>query len=267
MSDWGEIAGNAEAEIAMLRADGIEPTPAEIVKINALAWQIESPHLRLSTARGIPVPVGGAWLWPLTIAAMAWYEDVGAQFATYQSQRHALAYAMSHGYDESLATLRGPDARRAVGRWASRLRCRKEALDVAMAQVLAQGETEGDAPPLQGNPDIQLSDIAAGISALTGMAPEHIERRMSFSYAVRLLNAAIVAQSQADNSAPDPDYINAEREMGYYLLRLRKSRQEKQEGKDDDEETCDDGDGVDGLRGDSGDDIHGRPAHPSELEP
>jgi len=63
------LASLAEAEIDGLAAEGITPTAAEIVHINALAHLVESPSSRVALARGRPVFVGGAYLWPITLYA------------------------------------------------------------------------------------------------------------------------------------------------------------------------------------------------------
>jgi hypothetical protein len=106
MTDHAQLNSLAEAEIAALRADGIQPTDAEIVKLNALGWAVETPHFRRTLARGCPVQVGGSTLWPLTIRAADWVDRVGEKMEPQMGYRfrrpvissqisvYALAYAM-----------------------------------------------------------------------------------------------------------------------------------------------------------------------------
>ena len=97
MRDPRKLSNQAEAELDELRRVGVKPTDADVVLINALCWEIESPQNRQTLSRGKPVQVGGAWLWPRTIAACAWFEDVGCSISDGTA---ALAYCMAHGRDE-----------------------------------------------------------------------------------------------------------------------------------------------------------------------
>ena len=59
------LADLARAEIDALAADGIACTPDDVVLLNAIALEIETPAHLQSLSRGTPVFVGGVALWPL----------------------------------------------------------------------------------------------------------------------------------------------------------------------------------------------------------
>ena len=68
----------AAREIAALESEGIRLTAAEVVKLNALGWAIETPCARRELSRGVPVMLcEGVYLWPLTIQAADWFDRVG----------------------------------------------------------------------------------------------------------------------------------------------------------------------------------------------
>ena len=212
----------ANAEIERLRADGIEPTPHDVIHINALAELVETPSTRLSLARGRPVAVGGASLWPLTLAAADWFDAVGQRLGGRTMQVHALAYAMANGsldlsYDANIAE-------KSVCRWAKRLRCRMPALVEAVSQVQAQdsildtGETGPRSTP---------GEISMMLTAMTGIKPDVWEYQCSIAYVLALL-AAIVAQNAADGQSTKHDpRIKAERALGLAVHRI-KERHEKE---------------------------------------
>lgn len=212
----------AQAEIDKLRADGITPTPHEVLHINYLAGRVETPAARLSLARGRPVTVGGATLWPLTLAAADWFDVVGQRLAGRRMQVYALAYAMAHG-DSKLPSGFVVAALKVYG-WARRLRCRMAELVEAVSQVQQQdsvldtGET---------GPKTSPGDISMMLTAMTGIRPEVWEYQCSIAYVLALLDA-IVAQNAADGHSTKHDpRIKAERALGLAIMRIKK-RHEKE---------------------------------------
>ncbi len=73
-----KLTGTAEQAIDGLRGEGIEPTPQEVLYIQQLSLDVEAPKSGISLCKGAPVEVGGATLWPLTIAASMWSGAISA---------------------------------------------------------------------------------------------------------------------------------------------------------------------------------------------
>lgn len=222
--DSAALCDHTRAELDVLIADGITPTAEEIIRLNALGWEVESPQIKMALSRGVPVSVGGVLLWPRTLAAWDWYMRTGCRLPTYRLQRHALAYCMAYSRSDGDELDRaGKDAERAVRQWARRLRCTDGELDVAMAQCLQQ-----DTAGLVDNPDSDNSaapsagEIVAALSAMTGLPSEHFERRVTASHALLVLHHAVIQQAQAEGGkVQDQAYIAAVRAEAIYIDQIR----------------------------------------------
>jgi len=222
MMDASELSGLAEGEIAALQADGIILTPADIVLINALAWNVETPESRRLLSRGIPVFVGGVVLWPLTLTADDWYSRVGSQFGGKKVRTYALAYAMAHGRESGYALSHdGRDAERAVNKWRRKLTCSVRELDTAMSQVIAQSQGY-DLPPDESDQNgMTIGEFSASLAAAAGGDVEFWEQRCSSSYAFSVM-FAISQQNRADDRPMDGDpRIDAERALGWEIAKIR----------------------------------------------
>jgi hypothetical protein len=66
MKNYRTLSSQAEAEIEALRYKGVTLSDSDIIAINALAWEIETPSKRVSLARGKPCKCGNVFFWPLT---------------------------------------------------------------------------------------------------------------------------------------------------------------------------------------------------------
>lgn len=210
----------AAAEIAALEAEGIRLTAAEIVQLNALGWAIETPEGRRHLSRGVPVPVAGLWLWPLTLYAADWLERVGGNLDE-KVGLFATAYAMAYGRGTgSELNVDGKEAERAVAKWGRRLRCTAEELNEAVEQVLEQ-DAGHDLPPDPDGKPMSVGDFSAFLVATCGGDVDFWERRCSQGYAFAVLNA-VVKQNMADGkpTAMDPRIV-AQRAMGLAAERIR----------------------------------------------
>lgn len=225
MQDLGKLNSLAGAEIGALLAEGITPTPGEIIELNALGWAVQSPETRRLLSRGIPVFVGGATLWPMTLYAADWFDRVGDTLPE-RLRGAALAFAMAHGYStDGALDVSGRDAQTAVKRWARKLRCTKGELETAMAQIIQQDE-DFEQPPL---PDelktsgLSYGDLSAFLAAaMPGTDPAFWERRCAVGYCFDVLRS-IAAQNRADDKpiAGDPR-IEAERALGWAIRKIKK---------------------------------------------
>jgi len=234
----------AAREIADLEADGIYPTAAEVVRLNALGWAIEYPTARRELSRGVPIMLcEGVYLWPLTIQATDWFDRVGEHLepTALDMILHprlsadlpllALAYAMANAYaDGSALDTDGPDATRAILSWSSGLKCTADRLQCAIAEVVAQQDTPTLPPEDDGRP-MAVGDFSVHLAAACGETPDFWERRCSIGYCAALLSA-ITKQAIADGRplANDPKIL-ATRAMGLEAARIRKAHAETLDGK------------------------------------
>jgi len=222
MHATARLSDYAKVTIDGIQADGIALTPVEIVTINALAWQVESPEGRRQLARGIPIEIGRATLWPQTLAAAEWYDRVGHTMRPSWLATIALGYSMAHGYSEgSELDATGLRAWAAVAVWYARLRCRPAAFILAVAEILEQ-EAEFELPPDPDATKLQIGEFSAALAAATGISPEFWERRCSQGYAFASLHA-IAKQDHADDTPLETDpKLRAERALGWYEEKIRR---------------------------------------------
>lgn len=229
----------AAREIAALEAEGIRLTAAEVVKLNALGWAIETPCARRELSRGVPVMLcEGVYLWPLTIQAADWFDRVGERLrpSKMDAIRHprlsadlpmlALAYAMANCYAEgNPLDAEGPEASRAVLAWASKLKCTCETFRDGIQSVIAQQ----DAPTINEEsetPSIKPGEFSVYLAARAGGTPEYWERACSVGYAVAVF-MAILKQAAADGAPlPNDPKLLATRAFGIEVERIRESRKD-----------------------------------------
>jgi len=234
MDRHAKLSDHAAAEIAALTADGIALTPAEIVRINALSWAVESGENRQRLSRGIPVAVGGAWLWPWTMHGSEWWERVGLSMPS-ALQPRAMAYALAFGRSSgSKLDVEGEAAESAVMEWAAGLRCRLAELLVAVGRVLDQDEEEepqdgegkpqGDKPEDdQRKPGISAGELSAFLCAAVGGPPELWERKVSSGYTLAILRAVVEQNKAEDRPGLDDRALKAERALGLAVAEIRKA--------------------------------------------
>ena len=222
MHDTAKLSDLADAEIAMLKAAGITPTPAEVVRLNALAWNVEEPDTRLALSRGDPIMVGGVVLWPLTLRAYDWHRRVCNVMKTEWLSTVALAYAMAHGYSDGREMeCSGVLAVAKVAAWGVGIRCRINTLTEAMAQIIQQDETE-EGVTEESDTTLSMGDLSANLSALTGRPADEIESRMSMNHAIRILHYTMQAQERADGGAgKGAAYLKAEQSLGLYIQQIK----------------------------------------------
>jgi len=169
MESYGEmrrLTDYAAAQIERLKADGVQLAPESVLTIAAIGRLVESPSARLDLSRGRPVHIGGAVLWPLTLAGSDWFTR--HQDALGSQQLCGLAYAMAHGREP----LPESDVFKNVKRWSASLRCRVKELDEACQQVLAQDEQP--APANESDGGQTFGDLSAILTATCGGPPENV---------------------------------------------------------------------------------------------
>ena len=218
----------ARAEIDALAADGITPTPQEVLDIQRLSIDCTAPDSATgSIARGRPTKLGDETIWPPTIAAASFFAEVSTIAADDAERFFALLYACRFGRDADRIYRRGAEALADVREWRGRIRATADEAVEAMERITA------DEPPApEGRePDISATaDMALRAAALAGGSPEMWETQCSIRSVARVLDI-IWAQKLAENkSAKGDPRIVAVRRLGEYVLALKKSRKEADHG-------------------------------------
>lgn len=217
----------ASAEIDALAGEGIACTPDEVLRIQWLAQQVETPAARMALSRGTPVHVGGAVLWPLTMAADQWWR-AAAPYATSNKEQIAIAaYAMAHCRNiDGLETVAPDRAVSVAGQWLKGLHCRPEEVVEAVALVQEQDDTGPDIDdPKRRHSETSAGDIVALLCALVGGPPDVWERQVAIGYIRQQLEAShaqIAAKSGHDVAATRR--IDATRTLGLAVEEIRQSR-------------------------------------------
>ena len=215
----------ARAELDALAADGITPDPQEVLDIQRLSLDCEKPDAALgSLARGRPVVIGSETVWPATIAAATFFEDVGPLARDDTERFFILVYACRFGRDSSRIYERGEEAVRNVRAWKRRLRCTPAEVLEAFEKLTA------DALPDTGEIDKDawhdfVSDLALRASALCGGKPEEWETHCSIPAVARIVDIAWGQKMATGESARNDPRIAATRRLGKYILALRKRRE------------------------------------------
>jgi len=222
MNKYSQISGLAEAEIEALTAEGIEVTPADIVEINALSLDVESPQNRVDMARGTPVFAGDTPLWPMTMQAGEWVLRVGGSMFTGRLKNDAISYAMAHCYkDGNHFDISGLKAAWTITKFINGLKCTHDMLLIATAEVINQSEAP-EMPPDENSKDgLTLGELSCFLASISNESADFWERRCSIEYACNALNT-IVQQNNADNRPSDSDpRIQAEQALGWCIEKIR----------------------------------------------
>ena len=225
MQQW-KLTDLALQEIASLQDDGVILQPIDIIRIHRLSQEVETPETQRQLARGIPVPLGKFFLYPITLAASAFLE-ASEPYCKEQNQPYLLAYAMAHGSDETAMQATGKQAVKNAIKWAKRLPVPVREMTLAIETVMGE-EIPIDDPRAKKN-GMSAGELSSTLCALVGGSPEIWERQCSISYCCEVLRC-IMMQNQVENkpSINDPRII-AERRLGLYIEGLRKRHKKNQQ--------------------------------------
>jgi hypothetical protein len=197
MRDDYDLSELAAATLDELRSLGITPSDSEIVRLNALGWDVEHKGVRSMLSRGKPIECGGAWLWPMTIAADEWYAEIGSGI---DPEEYAIGYAMAHGSDPLLMGRTGRDVRK----WARSLRCSRRELQTAIYEVSRQTvypEVYREAKPGGDAPMTAQERVSIMIQHFGGAAA-HWESDVAHGYIAALVSVADAQQRAGERDNP-----------------------------------------------------------------
>jgi hypothetical protein len=138
------INRHARAAISELERGGVTGlTPEEVVALHELGTAYDAAaHSEFMPGTGVPVRIGGAVLWPVTMAGQDWWDRIGPQIAGEKRERRIMAfgYCLAHGRQAGAFDHVGAsDAMRDARRWARGLTCTIDELDEACAEVYVTG--------------------------------------------------------------------------------------------------------------------------------
>ena len=228
-----QLNERADAELETLKEAGIVPTWQEVVEINYLSCLTQSPSSEMASARGEPMLIPGAVLWPFTLQAGSEWGRIAEWFDGIDDNAKAIGYLMAHGRRSCLRVRlasRGV-ARRAVFHWANKLPCTQGELNIATASILEQMQgIEDEVPARDDQADDDEStttmELVSYLVLNTGLDADYWERRVSIGYINEQMRT-IVRQGLADDKPQKDDpRIIAERNLAYYIMQIEEKRGE-----------------------------------------
>jgi len=181
----------ARHKLAALRAAGCAVSDDDVVRLNALAWEIETPSKRDALARGRPTAVGNVVLWPLTCAAYHWWTD---NCETFDDPLLAMAYAMANAR-EDLSQKSNADVRR----FSRSIRARREQIEIAVETVLSEDGMDGG--KTDDGSGHTVSELSLIMHALHGGTPQLWETQVSIGYIRDYISVLLQQSACGDGKA------------------------------------------------------------------
>jgi len=219
-----EIAPHLAATLAALRADGIEPSDAEVVWLARLRWACDHPEDgSIPWIMGAAVSYAGEQFWPLHHLAEVWWMRAHKLLAGHETARLA-AYLFAHVRSAvGDVSLRGittrPDIERVAVEWWDAQAIHEQQIDPLMARLM---EIDGDSKQVVPDPrgTVEEADthsdgtsfVAIMSKAFPGMSAEYWMAGISASAARAMLiqqaSNSVWANSAAFHLAVG-SYLNA----------------------------------------------------------
>jgi len=178
------FAEMAKTDLAKLRAEGYEPTDADVVRLNDLAVLIQ--HGKDTTPANHPrfAFAGNVVLHEPTIGALEWWWRYGHDafwLSSWKLRTHYFMLAHSRRLNILSSLQRQEDVRRAVKAWLRGVAATDDELFRALMWVKHGGgiaaATEGDKPAEQADPEHELDvldALVAEASGRSGVAPSEV---------------------------------------------------------------------------------------------
>lgn len=221
-----QVSDLAEDYFDELRDEGVTLSPQEVLDIQRLSLVAsgDTDEERIRLSRGAPVLVGGAYLYPLTFAAVEWEEAAEHLFRRDSWRVLLMAAAMAYGHDREKMATRGEDARRIVEDFRKGLAA--SITEVEEAVRLVTGEVPvGEPPEEEGR-----SNIVCVAAAMTGIAPDVLEHDVSIHYLAALVAEAADANARAaGGQVVDNRKFEGLRQLEKYVQDLRRRHAEEKD--------------------------------------
>jgi len=229
-----DIAPHLTATLAALRADGIEPSDAEVVWLARLRWVCDHPEDgSIPWVSGAPVQYGGVDFWPLHHLAEVWWMRAHKLLAgkeTAQLAAYLFAHACSGVGDVSLRRITSSaDIERAAVEWFDSLPIHEREIDPLMFRIM---EIDGDrqtvpAPCKKANDDQDnggdgTTFVAIMSKAFPGMSSEYWLTGVAASSARKML----IEQASKSTWANSPTFHSAVESYLNAVQWIRISRKE-----------------------------------------
>ena len=170
--DCGRLIDLAAEAIQDLRSRGCTVTDSDVCRLNALAWRIQSPAVQRELSKGRPVQCGNVWLWPLTVNATAWLQDVGFHL---EHSEEALCYAMAHREKDLYTTTEDE-----ILEWFKTIQATVDEVREAMAAIIDASKRDSLPTNRKDIPTVQ--EIAQMMVDQHGGSFEMWERQCSLDY-------------------------------------------------------------------------------------
>jgi hypothetical protein len=176
----------AEHKISELTQAGFAVTPADVVMLNAICWQMKGiggEHSGGSRGRAAKV-CEGVWLRPLTIQAMTVIEDMDIDDMSAEHQMYVMAYLMAHGHIAGAF-----DCVNVVSEgvaWGKRLPCTPQELELAVVDINRQSQDYPTGKTSEGGGG-SVADLVSILQRHFGETAAYWESAVSAAYAMGIL--------------------------------------------------------------------------------
>lgn len=195
---------------------GVEPTLEESLWIVECCKRVVNPYngSRMDLI-GIPVRCGDSdeWLWPITVGAGIWYQDLAEVW--WQRDRDklgcALAFALAHARDKE--TLRACRTREAaadmIREWGFSLTCTRAELEAAIDEVLPAPSVKANPRPADEQSRTDWEALIVDIEIVSGISADRWLWEISREATLRAwFRTRQIVAAQGGRSAPagaDPE--------------------------------------------------------------
>jgi len=222
--DLAQILGGY---LSQLTAQGITPTPLELVQLVRACERLQRPSgAEDYPAAGRPFKAGNVWLWPFTQQASRWYSRVVDWFDG-DLERAVLAFALAHGRQHGIFCYLDTftKAHAAVSEFADELAATPSEIDVAISHCMSQMPGHGRAQPEDPDAPFDAHD-PCGIDATAlmvlnfGGTAEYWESAVSVAFVHSALRTATIQSDATGEQMRKVPQIEATGDIGLLIEKI-----------------------------------------------
>ena len=222
MGEPRTLSNQATAELADLRARGIAVTDQDVVLINALCWEIESPTNRAQLARGKPIECGGVWFWPLTVSALHWISETADKMP---NSDLACAYAMAYDGD-CIEKTTWADVRK----WSKKVNATQAQLETVMRALIDEDTRLTTENANTDEQQATVCKLSLTMHALHGGTPEMWERQVSIGYVFDFVDTLLAQARAGSDKAGDVLKARSNYALACAISEIEKRQEKKADG-------------------------------------